>query len=237
MPSNSFYTRQVNDVRFRDWVADLATGNEVENVQCESCGVVYDGSTSMPEPTWEQIGTMPTPRSENRGVVLNGRFYIPGGWGGESVFEVYDPVSDSWETLADLPEGRHHFMIATYDDKIYLFGGSPPNAYSPTDTAWVYDLASDEWSEIANLPHRRFAGAAVTVDDAIYIVGGKSSTGKTPTLRYDPTSDQWTELASLNQASEHVAAVALDGNIYLFGGWEQPGVEFGPARNLQRGRG
>ena len=126
MPGNLFYTRQVNDVRFRDWVADLAAGNEVENVQCESCGVVYDGLISMPAPTWEQIGTMPTPRSENRGVVLNGRFYIPGGWGGESIFEVYDPGSDSWETLADLPEGRHHFMIATYDDKIYLFGGSPP---------------------------------------------------------------------------------------------------------------
>ncbi|WP_420642497.1 pectin acetylesterase-family hydrolase [Candidatus Leptofilum sp.] len=226
MPGNLFYTREVAGVRFRDWVTDLAAGNEVANIQCESCGVAYGPTGATSEPAWEQIGIMPTPRSENRGVVLNGRFYIPGGWGGESVFEAYNPADDSWETLADLPDGRHHFMIAAFDDKIYLFGGSPANAYAPTDTAWVYDPTSNEWSAIANLPQPRFAGAAVTVGDAIYIVGGKSNTGATPTLRYDSVSDTWTELASLNQASEHVAAVALDGKIYLFGGWEQPGIEF-----------
>ena len=231
MPGNQFYTREVAGVPFHDWVANLAAGKEVENVQCADCGVVYeetavDDNPPIAEPAWEQIGTMPTPRSENRGVVVDGRFYIPGGWGGESVFEAYDPADDSWESLADLPEGRHHFMIATHDGKIYLFGGSAPNAYSPTDTAWVYDLANNEWSAIANLPHRRFAGAAVTVGDSIYIVGGKSSTGQTPTLRYDPATDDWTELASLNQPAEHVTAVAYDGKIYLFGGWEQIGIEF-----------
>ncbi len=41
MPGNSFYSREIAGVRFRDWVADLAAGRDVENVQCEDCGVVY----------------------------------------------------------------------------------------------------------------------------------------------------------------------------------------------------
>ena len=46
MPGNLFYTREVGDVRFRDWVAGLAAGTEVDNVQCESCEVVYGATDS-----------------------------------------------------------------------------------------------------------------------------------------------------------------------------------------------
>lgn len=42
MPGNGFYTQEINGVRFLDWVAKLAAGQDVENVQCDGCGVVYD---------------------------------------------------------------------------------------------------------------------------------------------------------------------------------------------------
>lgn len=41
MPRNDFYSRQVNGVLFRDWVADLAAGREVESVQCADCLVTF----------------------------------------------------------------------------------------------------------------------------------------------------------------------------------------------------
>jgi hypothetical protein len=37
MNANRFYTYQVNGVRFRDWVNDLANGVDVENVRCTDC--------------------------------------------------------------------------------------------------------------------------------------------------------------------------------------------------------
>jgi hypothetical protein len=36
-PRESFYTLQTNGVSFRDWVADIAEGNAVANVQCTRC--------------------------------------------------------------------------------------------------------------------------------------------------------------------------------------------------------
>jgi hypothetical protein len=36
-PLDDFYTYQVDGVRLRDWVADLAAGSPVENVQCTDC--------------------------------------------------------------------------------------------------------------------------------------------------------------------------------------------------------
>jgi hypothetical protein len=37
MPFASFYTRETNGVRFRDWVAAIAEGRDVENVRCTQC--------------------------------------------------------------------------------------------------------------------------------------------------------------------------------------------------------
>jgi hypothetical protein len=40
-------------------------------------------------------------------AVLDGQIYVPGGLGGLRTFEVYDPRSNRWRTLARLPAGRH----------------------------------------------------------------------------------------------------------------------------------
>ena len=48
MPGSDFYSREVNGVRFRDWVADLEAGREVDNVQCDECLVNYEASCYRP---------------------------------------------------------------------------------------------------------------------------------------------------------------------------------------------
>jgi hypothetical protein len=40
IPRPEFYTYQVNGVRFRDWVAALAAGEEIEDVMCTDCETV-----------------------------------------------------------------------------------------------------------------------------------------------------------------------------------------------------
>ncbi|MBV7330669.1 hypothetical protein KFU94_20975 [Chloroflexi bacterium TSY] len=65
---------------------------------------------------------LPTPRLEMRGALIDGLIYIPGGWGGESTFEVYNPAVNEWRTLTDLPQGRHHFMTTAHDGQPHLFG-------------------------------------------------------------------------------------------------------------------
>ncbi|MEM7113682.1 MAG: pectin acetylesterase-family hydrolase [Chloroflexota bacterium] len=228
MPRHQFYSMETNGVLLRDWVSDLATGQSVDSVKCEECQHQTEltaGATSAVtlaeiNGRWESVSTMPTPRSENRGVVLDdNRFYIPGGWGGESTFEAYDPSTNSWETLADLPDGRHHFMVEGYDGKLYLFGGSPANAYRPTDTAWVYDPETNSWADTAPLPASRMGGVAVVLGAFIYIVGGETDEAAPGLLRYDPANDSWATLAAMNEHREHLTAVSLNNQIYAIGGW------------------
>ena len=53
-----------------------------------------------------------------------GLFYVPGGLGGERLFQAYDPAADAWLDLPNLPEPRHHLMSAAYGGKVYIFGGA-----------------------------------------------------------------------------------------------------------------
>ena len=176
---------------------------------------------------WRQHTSMPNPRSEMPAAEWAGLIYVPGGYGGgfvtEATFEVYDPVSDAWASLAPMLEGRHHLMATAHQGKIYAFGGGRSlQDRRPTNTAWVYDPAVNAWDELANMPERRIAGAAVSLGDYIYIVGWRGATANL--LRYDPATDAWASLAPLGQLREHTAAVVLDGKIYaLAGRWQGVG--------------
>lgn len=225
LPRNDFYSRDTDGVAFSDWITDLANGEPVDNVQCTTCEINYEAVSEevveVPtEQMWEEIGQMPTPRSEYRGLALLNRFYLPGGWGGEDTFEMYNPADDLWTSLANLPEGRHHFMVAEQIGLLWLFGGSPANAYSPSDNVWAYSIGSNNWTERTPMPEPRMGGAAVTIGEYIYIVGGETTGASTfATLRYDQVHDEWVELAPMNQHREHTAAVVYEGKIYVAGGW------------------
>lgn len=159
---------------------------------------------------------MPSSRSEMSAGVIDGRIYVPGGWtnsfGQSTALEMYDPATDSWTKLADLPFHVNHHATAVYQNALYVFG--------PEDSTLRYDPASDTWQELTPLPENRYAAAAAVLDNYIYVVGGSGSTSDL--LRYDPASDSWARLAPLLQAREHTQAVALDGQIYALGGrWDR----------------
>jgi N-acetylneuraminic acid mutarotase len=166
---------------------------------------------------WQQHAHMPAPRSEMPAAVLDGRIYVPGGFGGESVFEAYEPSSDSWHSLADLPGGRHHLMAAAHDGLVYVFGGARSIVdWRATDSAWSYDPETDTWRELGPMPEARLSGAAVSLGEYIFVIGGTG--GSNAVLRYDPAADEWSQLAPLAEAREHTAAAALDRRIYAIAG-------------------
>jgi hypothetical protein len=162
-------------------------------------------------------GTAQQPgRSEMPAAVLNGLIYVPGGFGGETVFQSYEPNTGVWEGLAPLPEGRHHLMAASADGMIFVFGGTAADSWDPTDSVWAYNPSTDSWASAVVMPERRLSGAAVTLNEKIYIVGGVG--GTQALLEYDPAGDTWRVLAPLKQPREHLAAAVLDGLIYAIGG-------------------
>jgi N-acetylneuraminic acid mutarotase len=82
---------------------------------------------------WEnKLAPLPIPRNHISYVVLAGEIYVFGGQflhdcgaADQSICHVYDPVTDKWTRLADLPVPRSHAEAATFavDGKVFLVGG------------------------------------------------------------------------------------------------------------------
>jgi hypothetical protein len=138
-----------------------------------------------------------------------------------------------------MPVPAHHIMVATWNDKIYVFGGfvRPPSivAWQPIDRAWEYDPATDNWRELAPMPTPRGAGQAVEVGGKIYVIGGARSNkpgeagapippGSIDQLvvgtveEYDPATNQWRARSPMPTARNHFFAGAVDGKIYAVDG-------------------
>jgi N-acetylneuraminic acid mutarotase len=84
---------------------------------------IYD-----PNAGWSTGSPMPTGRRTMTTVVYDGRAIVMGGertdTGGTFVAtEAYDPVSDSWQLLTNMPVGRHGAVAGLLGDMIIVGGG------------------------------------------------------------------------------------------------------------------
>ena len=58
--------------------------------------------------------------------MYGGKIYYAGGLhDGKAVawFDVYDPSTETWTQLPDMPRRRDHFQAAVVDGKFYAIGG------------------------------------------------------------------------------------------------------------------
>jgi len=88
---------------------------------------------------------MPTPRDEGVAGVFNNRIYVAGG---ESVtalnnsvsraFEAYDPASNSWQALGNMPLARYGLTGGVIGNRFHIVGGHITAAFGggePLNTA------------------------------------------------------------------------------------------------------
>lgn len=93
-------------------------------------------------------------------------------------------ANNRWEILLQsdaspsIPAARTNHTVITYNDKMYLFGGT--NGFEWFNDVWCYDPATNKWSQldcIGYIPSRREGHAAALVDDVMYIFGGRTEEG------------------------------------------------------------
>ncbi len=138
---------------------------------------MYDPATD----TWTPRRAMPSPREHLAATAWNGRIYVIGGRVPSNVgltnvrtLEVYDPATDTWESLQDMPTARGGLAAAALHDKIYVFGGENPGIFSQNEE---YDPATDTWRTMEPMPVPRHGIGAVAVADTIFIIGGGPRAG------------------------------------------------------------
>jgi N-acetylneuraminic acid mutarotase len=188
----------------------------------------------MSSRTWSSRSPMKEANTLMSAVSLNGLCYLFGGqtrafgWSGPTTSRVesYDPASDTWQTLSDMPTPRNWVNAVSVAGKIYAIGGAtggPGNGrYGPSTIVEVYDPATDSWSSASSMPTLRGMSAAAAVNDRIYVIGGnrgyRDPSYMTTVEEYEPATDTWRSRASLPTGLGMISAVAHDGKIYVLGG-------------------
>ncbi|KAK3987427.1 putative Tip elongation aberrant protein 1 [Cladorrhinum sp. PSN332] len=93
-------------------------------------------------------------------------------------WEMLIPTSDSGGPQGKVPPARTNHSVVTFNDKLYLFGGT--NGYQWFNDVWAYDPAVNAWAQldcIGYIPSPREGHAAAIVDDVMYIFGGRTEEG------------------------------------------------------------
>jgi N-acetylneuraminic acid mutarotase len=188
------------------------------------------------------VAPFPEPKEELLGAAAGGKLYVFAGliplWRPAGLVYEYDPRTNQWTKKKPMALPSHHVALASYNDKIYAFGGfvypaSGPAAWVPIDNAWEYDHAADTWKALAPMPIKRGAAVAAAVGDKLYVIGGVTTQpwandtfldattpqrGLGTVEEYDPKTNTWHERAAMPTPRNHAGIGVVSGKIYVIGG-------------------
>lgn len=125
--------------------------------------------------TWMTKAPMLTPRYDAGAGVIDGKFYVIGGWDGNSASgrnEVYDPVNDTWATGTPMPTGRQVPASGVINSRLHIVGGW--DRCNDLTIHEMYDPVADTWTTEAPIPIPTENAAAGVIKNILYIVGGFS---------------------------------------------------------------
>jgi N-acetylneuraminic acid mutarotase len=166
---------------------------------------------------WHTLPASSFDRQEVSYVALDGRLYLAGG---SAQHEVYDPVSQTWSTVASLPGGWvDHIQGVALNGRIYYIGGLTGWPQPHSDLVRIYDPATDSFTAGAPMPRGRGGGGVATDGSRIYYAGGMHNGQAVAWFdAYDPATDTWQQLPDMPIARDHFHGAILGGTFYAIGG-------------------
>jgi hypothetical protein len=183
--------------------------------------------SSWPKLEWKQAAPSPFARVESPTAVVNGKLYLFGGFTDElqasDQLDTYDPASDTWARLRDMPTRLTHLNPAIDGDTVWLAGGFKGKHPGPvTDEVWKYFVASDSWATGPPLPEPRGGGGLAVAGRRLHYFGGykadrDTNAGDHWSLLLEG-ANAWEREPDLPDPRGHVSSAVLDGGIYALGG-------------------
>jgi N-acetylneuraminic acid mutarotase len=152
----------------------------------------------------------------------------------------YNPATNTWRTIAAMPQGLNHAASATDGSRLYVFGGrSGGNVVgNGENTVQVYNPASNTWTSsasggaVAPLPQARGGmGKAVYLNGEFYVIGGETLNGPGANASgvydrvdiYNATTNAWRLGTPMPTPRHGIFPVAIGGRIFVAGGGAQAG--------------
>lgn len=139
---------------------------------------VYDPLTNR----WEKRADMLTEREPTNAEVVDGKIYVLGGYilrqGGNLAarftrsIEEYNPKTDKWRKLPEMPMLKGWFASVVVDSEIYTIGGvSLEHKIQRIDTVDVYNPRDNSWRVGQPITIAKTTTPTVA-NDTIYLFGG-----------------------------------------------------------------
>lgn len=140
--------------------------------------------------TWTTAAPPPVAAHHVAATALDGKLYLAGGRTGvetaTDAFLSYDPASDRWTRLPDLPQGQIGSLdLVPAAGSIVAFGGDDEVGWedgggSVSPTAWAFNPVGERWTRLPDLHVERHAFGATVAGNRIYAIAGSYCPGLRP---------------------------------------------------------
>jgi N-acetylneuraminic acid mutarotase len=198
--------------------------------------IISNDEPAEPQPTtitWTTRAASPIIRAEALRAVIDNKIYVFGGFMGNDGpvrrSDVYDPATNAWTRIADLPTRLTHAGVAVEGRDVYAAGGyvgfANQTGYGQdfgTVAVHRYNVDTNQWTTMPNLPRALASGGLVALGRKLHYFGGndgaRQDAGDHYVLDLDNTAAGWQTRASLPDPRSHLGYVGLAGKIYAIGG-------------------
>jgi hypothetical protein len=189
-------------------------------------GVFCTLTTTAQTGVWNTNVAAISPRAFGAAATVGGKVYMAGGGtyscGVNSILQAYDPATNVWVSLANMPSARYEFGAAELNGQFYAIGGNT-GCGSPMRQVEAYNPVSNSWSSKALLPTAGWGVGVASVNGKIYVIGGVTNY----VYCYDPAGNSWSQKSPVPAPSYAFGAVAVvNGIIYVIGGVGSPSGVF-----------
>lgn len=181
-----------------------------------------------PLPAWTAGPVVGTDMYSPAVTSCNGLTYEAGGYsfsaaGNVNQFKSYNPVTNAWTTLANLPTATAISSLGcdAAGGRLFLFGGNTDPS-TVTNIVQVYTIATNTWAPGPPLPAQRSFMASGAIGGKIYLVAGYSTGNVDPAFdtnwEFDPVTLTYTVRAPLPAMLGGAAGAVSGGRLYVMGG-------------------
>jgi N-acetylneuraminic acid mutarotase len=164
-----------------------------------------------PDAQWEPMAEYPAGSKHlTIGAMAGGKFYVFGGTPGMVVNRhafCYDPETDTWSAIKELPLPRSGGSSVVLDDRYILlmgsgrtdsirYGGAAGGWTGYSDEILGYDIVKDNYFRVGNLLYGIATSPWVQVGDRVYSFGGE------PQHNINENTENVLQIGTLKYASE-----------------------------------
>jgi N-acetylneuraminic acid mutarotase len=187
--------------------------------------------------TYTKMPNLPFELSAGQMEYANGKLHYIGGTNKARTTDlgthyVLDVAANAttWDSLAPLPNPRHHGGSAVVNGKIYYIGGQHEHdaELMAQKDVHMYNPSTNTWTQVADLPvpagatgRGHITSSVVVVNNQIIVLAGETDhhNGRTNMVSsYDPATNTWTNLTPLPQSRYSGVAGFIGNSIYYSGG-------------------